>query len=95
MRKLIFIMAGLLAAAEAPPTDLSDAVKVRLLGAQRDYQIVKAQLDLQLASHPATRQLQDAMKTAEEACLAIGKKVNYEAARCEEIPKSDPPNRQK
>ena len=65
-----------------PKTELSDALKARLAVAQRNYQIVKAALDVQHAQHPATQALQAAMRVADEVCRAGGKQTDFDALEC-------------
>lgn len=63
-------------------TDVSDALKAQLAVAQRNYQIVKAAFDVQLAQHPATAALQAAMRAADEVCRATGKQTDFDGLEC-------------
>lgn len=80
------------AGAEQPKAEgLSADLRARLAIAQRNYQMVKAPLDLELAKKPETQALYLAMKEVDEACKAVGKVANFDAVKCDDPPKAPAP----
>ena len=87
------VVLGLCAFGEEPKKaeGLSADLRARLAIAQRNYQMVKAPLDLELAKKPETQALYLAMKEVDEACKAMGKVANFDAVKCDDPPKAPAP----